>query len=141
MWKKIRVTILLADVFEKFKEMCLNFYQLDPTKVLSPPGLAWQAAFKKTKVKLDILTDIDMFLMVVKGISGGICNPIYQCAKANDKYMKDYDKNKESSYLTYWDVNILYGWAVSQKLSVNNFELIEETTQFNEDFIKNNNEG
>ena len=60
--------------------------------------------------------------------------------KANNKYMKDYDKNKESVYLQYWDVNTLYDWAMSQKLPVNNFELIKYTPQFNKDFIKNNNE-
>ena len=68
-----------------------------------------QAALKKTKAKLDLLTDIDMLLVVEKGIRRGICNAIYQYAKANSKYMKGYDKNKESSYLNYWDVNNLYG--------------------------------
>ena len=81
-----------------------------------------------------------MLLIVEKGIRGGICHSIYQHAKANNKYMKDYDKNKESSYLQYWDVNNLYGWAMSQKLPVNNFEWIKDTSQFNEDFIKNYNE-
>ena len=81
-----------------------------------------------------------MLLMVEKGIKGGICHPIYRYAKANNKYIKDYDKNKESSYLKYRDVNNLYGWAMSQKLPVNNFEWIEDTFQFNEDFIKNYNE-
>ena len=128
---------MLADVFENFRNMCLKIYELDPAKFLSAPGLAWQAALKKTKVKLDLLTDIDMLLMVEKGIRGGICHSIYRYAKANNKYMKDYDKNKESSYLQYWDVNNLYGWAMSQKLPVNNFEWIKETSQFNEDFIKN----
>ena len=61
---------------------------------------------------------------------------LYQYAKANKKYMKDYDQNKESSYLQYWDGNNLYGWAKSQKLPVNNFERIKDTSQFNEDFIK-----
>ena len=79
--------------------------------------------------------------MVEKGIRGGICNTIHQYAKANNKYIKDYDKNKESSNLRYWDVNNSYGWEMSQKLPVNKFELIEETSpQFNEDFIKNYNE-
>ena len=93
--------LLLADVFEICREMCLKIYQLDPAKNFSVPGLPWQAALKKTKVKLDYLTDIDMLLMVEKGIRGGICNAIYHHAKANNKYMNDYDKNKESSYLNY----------------------------------------
>ena len=81
-----------------------------------------------------------MLLMVEKGIRGGICNTIHQYEKANNKYMKDYDKNRESSYRKYWDVNSLYGWAMSQKLPVNNFQQTEETSQFNEDYIKNYNE-
>ena len=81
-----------------------------------------------------------MLLMVEKGIRGEICHSIYRYAKANNKYMKNYNKNKESSYLQYWDVNNLYGWAISQKLPVNNFEWIKDTSQFNEDFIKNYNE-
>ena len=94
-------TLFLADAFEKFRNMCLIIYELDPARFLSAPGLAWQAALKKTKIKLDFLTDIDMLLMVEKGIKGGICHSIYQNGKANNKYMKDYDKNKESSYLQY----------------------------------------
>ena len=75
--------------------------------------------------------------MVEKGIGGGICHSIYRYAKANNKYMKDYDENKESSYIQYWDVSNLYGWAMSQKLPGNNFEWNKDTSQFNEDFIKN----
>ena len=77
--------------------------------------------------------------MVEKVIRGGICHAVHQYAKANNKHMKDYDKNKESPYLKCWDVNNLYGWAMSQKLPVNNFEWIEDTLLkiFNEDFIKN----
>ena len=77
-----------------------------------------------------------MVLMVEKGIRGGICHSIYRYAKANNKYMKDYDKNKESPYIQYWDVNNLYRWAISQKLPVNNFEWVEDTSEFNEDFRK-----
>ena len=86
-------TLLLADVFENFRNMCLEIYELDPAIFLSAPGLAWQAALKKTEVKLDLLVDIDMLLMVEKGIRGGICHSIYRYTKANNKYMKDYDKN------------------------------------------------
>ena len=77
-------------------EICLKIYELDPAKFHSAPGLAWQAALKKTKVKLDLSTDIGMLLMVGKGIKGEICHSIYRYAKANNKYMKDYDKIKES---------------------------------------------
>ena len=68
-----------------------------------------------------------MLLMVEKVIRGWICHPIYQYAKTNNKYLKDYDKNRESSYLEYWDVNNLYGWAMWEKPPVNNFEWIEDT--------------
>ena len=81
-----------------------------------------------------------MLLMVERGIRGGICHAIHRYAKANNKYMKDYDKNKESPYLKYWNANSLYGWAMSQKLPVNKFEWLKDTSQFNEDFIKNYNE-
>ena len=113
-------TLLLADVFENFRNMFLEIYELDPEKFFPALGLAWQAALKKIIVKLDLLTDMDMLLMVEKGIRGGICHFIYRYAKANNKYIKDYDKNKESSYLQYWDVNNLYCWTTPQKLPVNN---------------------
>ena len=87
--------LLLADVFENFRNMCLKIYKLDPAKFLSDPGLAWQEVLKKSNVKLDLLSDISMLLMVEKGIRGRICLSIYKYAKANNKYMKDYDKNKE----------------------------------------------
>ena len=78
-----------------------------------------------------------MLSVVEKRIRGGICHAIHQYAKTNNKYMKDYDKNKESSNLRYWDVNNLDGWVMSQKLPVNKFEWIEDISQFNEYFIKN----
>ena len=77
-----------------------------------------------------------MLLMVEKGIRGGICHTIRRYPKASNKDTKYYDKNKESSYVKYWDVNNLYSWAMLQKLSVNKFEWIEGISQFNEDFIK-----
>ena len=77
-----------------------------------------------------------MLLMAEKGIRGGICLSIHRYGKAGNKYMENYDKNKGSSYLKYWNVNSLYGWAMLQKLPANNFEWIEDTSQFNKDFIK-----
>ena len=93
----------------------------DPAKFLLAPGLAWHAALEKTEVKLELLTDIDMLLMVENGIGGSICHAIHGYAKANNKYMKHYYKNKEPLYLKYWDLNNLYGWSMSQKLAVNRF--------------------
>ena len=80
--------LLLADMFNNFQKMCLEIYQLDPAHICSAPGLAWEAALKKTKAKLDIFTDIDMLLMIEKGFRGGIRHDIYRYAKANNKYMK-----------------------------------------------------
>ena len=83
-------------------------------KSFSITELAWKAAFKKNKVKIDLLTVIDMLSIVEKVIRGGICHSIIWYTKANNKFMKDYDKNKESSYLRYWDENNLYGWEMLQ---------------------------
>ena len=92
---------------------------------MSLPGLAWQACPKKTNVELELLTDYDMLLMVEEGIRGGICHSMHRYAKANNKYMKDYNKNLESSYIQYLDTSNLYGWAMSQKLPVNNFKWLK----------------
>ena len=133
-------TFLLSDVFENLRNKCIEIYELDPAHFLSAPGLAWQGCLKKTKVELELLTDL--LLMVEKGTKGGICQAIYRYAKANNKYMKNYDKNIISSYLMYLDANNLYGWAMSQKLPVNGFKWVEKSrlSRFNERFIKNYNE-
>ena len=96
--------------------MFLEIYKLDSIYFVSASGLAWQACLKKTKVKLELLTDYDMILMIEQGIRGGICQATHRYAKANNKYMKNYDKNIESSYIEYLDVNNLYGSTMSQKL-------------------------
>ena len=98
-------TLLLADVFENFRNKCLEVYELDPAHFLSLPGLTWQACLKKTNIELELLTDYDMLLMVEEGIRGGICHSIHRYAKANNKYMNNYDKNKESSFIQYLDAN------------------------------------
>ena len=103
-------TLLLADVFNNFRDMCIKEYELDPAPFLSLPGLAWQACLKKTNIELELLTDYDMLLMVEEGIRGGICHSIHRYAKANNKYMKNSNNNEESSYIQYLDANNLYGW-------------------------------
>ena len=118
-------TQLLADVFENFRDMCIKEYELDPAHVLSLPGLAWQACLKKTNIEFELLTDYDMLLMVEEGIRGGICHSIHRYAKANNKYMKNYNNNEESSYIQYLDANNLYGWAMSKKLPVNGFRWLD----------------
>ena len=98
----------MADVFRNFRKMYLKVYELDPVKLLSAPGLAEQAALKKTEVKLEFLADINMLLKVEKGLRERTYHTIHSYAKANNKFMEDYDKSKELSYLKYWDVNNLY---------------------------------
>ena len=114
-------TLLLDDVFINLQNSVLKYMGLILFIIFSKPGLAWQADLKKTKVKLDLLTDIDIVSMEDKCIIGGICRAIHRYVKANNKYMKNYDKNKESPYLKFWDVNNLYGSVMSQKLSVDIF--------------------
>ena len=92
--------------------MCIKVYHADLAKFISAPGLAWQAALKQAKVKLELLTDIDMQIIVEKDRQE-ICHVIHRYVKANNKCMKEYDKNKESSSLKYWDTYSLYGWAMS----------------------------
>ena len=94
-------------MFENFRDMCLKEYEIDPAHFLLLPGLAWQACLKKTNVKLELLTNYDMLLMIEEGITGGIGHSIHRYAKANNKYMKNYNNNEESSYIQYLDANNL----------------------------------
>ena len=100
---------MLADVFENFRNKCIEIYELDPGHFLNAPGSAWLACFKKTEVKFKLLTNNDMLMMVEKGIKGGICHAIYRYPKANNKYMKNYIKtlNFHTSYIC-MDANNLY---------------------------------
>ena len=102
-------TALLADVFENFRDKCIEIYGLDPAHFLSAPGLAWQACVKKANVELELLTDPDMLLTFENGIRGGMCQATHRYAKANNKYLTNHDKNKESPFLEYVDANNLYG--------------------------------
>ena len=129
-------TLFLADVFENFRNMCIKVYELDPAHFLSAPGLSWQACLKKTEVELELITDPNMLLMVEKELEEK-CHAILRYAKANNKYMKDYNKDEEGSFLQYNDANNLYGFAMSEPLPVDGFEWMEDLSKIDEDFIKN----
>ena len=133
-------TALLADIFENFRDKCLDINKLDPAYYLSAPGLSWHSCLKKTGVKLQLLTDNNMVSQFEKGIRGGIATAVHKCAKANNKYMKNYDSTKQSTYLMYVDANNLYGYTMSKKLLVDNFKWENNLSIFTENFIKNYNE-
>ena len=117
--------ILLANMFEAFRDTCLEHYGLDLAHFYTPPGLAWKACLKKTGVRLELLTDPDMLLMFECGIQGGITQAIHQYASANNIYMGDlYNPKEESSYLQYLDANNLYGWVMSQPLPTGGFRWV-----------------
>ena len=117
--------LLLADVFENFRKTCLKYYKLDPCHYYTAPGLAWDACLKLTKQELQLLTDYDMLMMFEKGIRGGISHISKRYAEANNKYMKNYNKEKPSTYIQYLDANKLYGWAMSQKLPTHGFKWMD----------------
>ena len=115
--------LLLADVFENFRNVCLKNYKLDPAWYYTSPGIAWDAALKITGVELELLTDPDMLLMIEKGVRGGISMISKRHGKANHKYMgEDYVPSQPSKYVTYLDANNLYGWAMIKPLPISNFK-------------------
>ena len=118
--------LLLADVFEHFRETCLKYYSLDPFHYFTAPGLSWDACLKKSGVKLELLTDVEQHLMIEKGIRGGISTITHRHGVANNKYLHDYDPAKESSYIIYLDANNLYGWSMSQYLPTKNFQWVPQ---------------
>ena len=100
--------LLLTDVFEKFIKTCLDYYNLDPCHYFSTTGLIFDAMLKMTAVKLKTISDINIHLIIEKGIRGGISNICKRYAPANNKYLNNYDRNKESMFIMYWDANNLY---------------------------------
>ena len=114
-------TLLLADVFENVRKTCLQYYKLDPCHYFSSPGLSWDAMLKMTKIKLELITDIDMFQFIEKGLRGGTSYIANRFSEANNKYMENFNENKPSKYIMYLDANNLYGWAMSQYLPTGNF--------------------
>ena len=115
--------VLLANVYEVFRDTCLRHYKLDPAHFYTSPGLAWKACLKCTGIRLELLTDPDMLLMFEQGFRGGITQAVRKYASANNKYMGyRFDPKSESSYLQYLDANNLYGWAMSQPLPTGGFK-------------------
>ena len=108
--------LLLADVYEKFIDTCLKYYGLDPCHYFSSPGLSWDTMLKMTDIKSEKISDIDKYLFIKKGLRGGICYIVKRYAKANNKYLNDYDPKKPSTFLSYLDMNNLYGWVISEYL-------------------------
>ena len=132
--------VLLADVFENFRDKCLDINELDPAYYLSAPGLSCHSCLKKAGLKLELLTDANMLMLFEQGIRGGICTAIHYYAEADNKYMKNYDSTKKSTYLMYVDPNNLYGYAMSQKLPIKNFKFETDLSIFTENSIENYNE-
>ena len=121
--------LLLADVFENFRKTCLKHYKLDPAHYYTSPGLAWDACLKETGQQLQLLRDYDMLMMFERGIRGGITHISKRYAEVNNKYMKNYNPNKKSSFIQYLDANNLYGWAMSQQLPTHGFKWMKDITK------------
>lgn len=113
--------LLLTEVFENFRQICIDAYELDPCQYVTAPGLSWDAMLKYTKVELELFTDYEMVQFIKAGIRGGISQASKRYAKANNQFMKDYDAKQDSNFIIYLDVNNLYGDAMRRLLPINNF--------------------
>ena len=122
--------LLSADVFEKFIATCLKFYGLDPCHYFSSPGLSWDSMLKMTGVKLEKISDIDKYFFIEKGLRGGISYIAKRYAKANNKYMNDYDPKKQSTFISYFDMNNLYCWAMVECLPYERFKWLRNINEF-----------
>ncbi|GFX78922.1 uncharacterized protein TNCV_3912111 [Trichonephila clavipes] len=117
--------LLLSDIFENFRSVCMKAYNLDPVWYYTAPGLSWDSRLKLTKVKIELPMDYDMYLFVEKGIRGGISQYSNWYARANNKFLPNFEPSKPQNFLLYLDANNLYGWAVSQPLPLNNFKWVD----------------
>ena len=121
--------MLSVDVYEKFIATCLKFYGLIPCHYFSSPGLSWDILLKLTGIKFEEISDIANYLFIEKGLRGEISYIAKRYAKANNKYMSDYDSNKQSTFITYLDKNNLYGWAMSEYLPYREFEWLKNVDE------------
>ena len=117
--------LLLCDVFENFRKTCMQYYKLDPWHYFMSPGLSWDAMLKMTNVKLELMTDVDMYQFTEKALHGEVSYIADRYRRAN-KYMKEYDEKAPSKYIMYLDANNLYGWAMSQCLPTGNFKWMSD---------------
>ncbi|GFY55299.1 uncharacterized protein TNIN_493391 [Trichonephila inaurata madagascariensis] len=122
--------LLLSDIFENFRTLCQNYYKIDPCHTYTIPGLAWQACLKMEKVRLELLTVIDMHLFIEKGIRGGIAMIGHRYAKTNNAHLSTYDSSLPSCYIIYLAANNLYDWAMSQNLPTHDFSWTDEYVNF-----------
>ena len=122
--------LLLAHIFEKFIDTCLKFYKLDPCHYFSSSGLNWDAVLKMTGLKLEKISDIDMYLFIEKGLRAGISYIGKRCSEANNKYMKHYDPTKLSKYISYLDMNNLNYWSMSDYLPYGRFQWLKNVANF-----------
>ena len=118
----VRDMLLLTDIFKNFRRTCMQYYKLDRCHYFTSSGLSWDAVLKMTNIKLELMTDIDMFQFIEKGMHGGVSYIANRYGNANNKYMKEYDEKASSKYIMYLDANNLYGWARSQYLPTGNFK-------------------
>ena len=117
-------------VFKKLIAACLKSYGLDPCHYFSSPGLSWEAMLKMTGLKLEKISDIDKYFFIEKELRGGIPYIAKRYAKANNKYMKDYDPKKQSTFISHLDTNNLYGWVMSEYLLYEEFKWLKNVDEF-----------
>jgi len=118
--------LLLADVFERFRNVCMSIYQLDPAHYFTAPSLSWDAQMKMTGAKMELLTCPDKHMLIEKGMRGGIATISHRYARANNKYLKNYNPNEKSSYIINLDANNLYGYSMTEPLPISDFECAPE---------------